>query len=534
MDFKVPLVLSILLSISFGFLAPPLISHFDDSISSITILEAPSLLKALQDAQSKGALMAIHGVEVKDYSDKTSIQAKQTAEINVKIFRKAGLNPAASISDSGEIRQMHDDVIKGVETVIVPQLGTEEATSYGQGWSNISDSRDPRFQWDYERIKLEEPTYILLRVEDWNPLLKLLISGYLGESNQTGITIAINGIDANTPAKKISDIAEMLQYGSVGHIIYVVNPTGTWKGGDPEFFGFSVDTIFGFYWWFYVIAALLPLSFFVFWRFATNLDVKGDEHRYLSLNNIIRTEDVPSVTIIIPAYNEEKSVGKCLTAVQIQDFKGKMDVIVINDGSTDRTAEFASKYPVTLINLRHNVGKAKALNIGVSNSKGDILIFSDSDSYLASDAVSSIIKCFKEHPVVHAVAGNILIDESRGKANILTQFQILEYRIEQEINRNLQSLSGRVLICPGPLFAVRRIVIEGVLFSDRSIIEDAEFTVRVLQKSMKIIREPAAKAYTEVPESLGDWANQRIRWWFGGLQIWNMHNSWAKNLHGWF
>lgn len=119
------------------------------------------------------------------------------------------------------------------------------------------------------------------------------------------------------------------------------------------------------------------------------------------------------VSIIIPAYNEETNIEKCVEAILAQDFKGELEVIVVNDGSTDKTAEVISRYPVTLIELKTNQGKSNALNVGIANATGEILVFSDSDSQMATDAVSLIVNCFEEHHDVDVVAGNVLIYEAQ-------------------------------------------------------------------------------------------------------------------------
>jgi cellulose synthase/poly-beta-1,6-N-acetylglucosamine synthase-like glycosyltransferase len=233
------------------------------------------------------------------------------------------------------------------------------------------------------------------------------------------------------------------------------------------------------------------------------------------------------VSIIVPAYNEEKNVAKCIESIQAQDYKGEIEVIVVNDGSTDMTAAVVSGYQLKLIDLKVNLGKSNALNVGIENSKGEILIFSDADSRMASDAVSLLVKCLDEHPEMDVVAGNVLISEEQNKKNLFDCFQMIEYWIAWKINRFIQSLGGAVLVCPGTLFAVRRRVTEEVMFSDKSVVEDADFTIEVSKKSIKTTREPNAKVYTNSLPSVGGWFRQRSRWWYGYLQLWRIHRTWA-------
>jgi cellulose synthase/poly-beta-1,6-N-acetylglucosamine synthase-like glycosyltransferase len=233
------------------------------------------------------------------------------------------------------------------------------------------------------------------------------------------------------------------------------------------------------------------------------------------------------VTLIVPAYNEENSIGRCIESLLNQDYAGALEIIIVNDGSKDRTAEIVPEYPVKFINLIQNVGKANALNRGMEDANGDIIIFSDGDSNMEQSAVSSIIKCFHNNPDAHMVTGNVLINRPK-KMNILTYCQMVEYHLEQEIARHLQALDGKVLVCPGPITAAKREACGTLKYSDDTIVEDADFTVTALRQSMKVIRDPYAKVYTNAPQSWRVWIKQRKRWWYGNLQVWRIHKEWTR------
>jgi cellulose synthase/poly-beta-1,6-N-acetylglucosamine synthase-like glycosyltransferase len=113
---------------------------------------------------------------------------------------------------------------------------------------------------------------------------------------------------------------------------------------------------------------------------------------------------------------------------------------------------------VKFIDLKVNGGKANALNRAIEDAKGDILIFTDSDSYMSVNAVDSLVNCLNVNSDVQIAAGNVFIHDNHGKKRIMKYFQMIEYLVEQEITRYLQGLSGSVLVCPGPLTAVRRSV----------------------------------------------------------------------------
>jgi cellulose synthase/poly-beta-1,6-N-acetylglucosamine synthase-like glycosyltransferase len=362
---------------------------------------------------------------------------------------------------------------------------------------------------------------------DWNPFTKQLISDYLSTTHVTHIHVRVDDVEPNTPEWKVTALTDILNYSSVLRLSFGVIPEGTWIGGSPYIMGIGVNDFFHFYWAFFLIFAFFPFTFFLFWRILSRKDKKPNS-KGGSQGNGPGGNKKPTVSVIIPAYNEEAHISSCLEAIQKQDFKGNMEVIVVNDGSTDRTAEIASKYPINLIDLKTNQGKANALNIGIANSTGDIIVFSDSDSELASGAVTLLVNSLEDCPDAGAVAGSVYVKDVKRMNGLLNRFQMIEYEIDQGISRYLQGLNGSVLVCPGPLFAVRRELAEKTLFSNRTVIEDSDFTVEILKKNMKVLYEPAAKVYTNAPLSLKAWFKQRKRWMFGNLQLWRIHKPWAQ------
>ncbi|HOW13826.1 glycosyltransferase [Methanosarcina sp.] len=340
----------------------------------------------------------------------------------------------------------------------------------------------------------------------------------------------------------VSLLLAILITASVGLFLYtgINHLNGSTPGSvtisdNPTIGSINVNKIMEVYFWFFIITALLPLSFFVIWKVLSEWNKKREQTKYLLKGGKDPEDpdhkDPMLVSVIAPAYNEEKSIGKCLESILNQDYKGEIEVIAVNDGSSDRTAEIISKYPVKLLDLKVNGGKANALNKAIEIAKGDILIFTDSDSYMAPDAVSSLVKCLNENKDAQMVAGNVYIHDNHGKKQIIKYFQMIEYRIEQEITRHLQGLSNSILVCPGPLTAVRRKVCDVVRFSNETIVEDADFTIKALKNSIKIIQEPKAIVYTNAPETVRGWYKQRKRWWYGNLQLWRLHKKWAvRNL----
>lgn len=242
----------------------------------------------------------------------------------------------------------------------------------------------------------------------------------------------------------------------------------------------------------------------------------------------------PTISLILPAYNEEKTIAKSIEQGLNQDYKGNIEIIVIDDGSTDRTYEVAEKYAdeytnVKVIQHRENRGKSHALNTGFAEAKGEISIFSDTDSVLAPDAVSKMVPHFKD-PKVGMVAGMIVIENEK---NLLTRLQQIEYLFSQLILRFCQSSHKNVLICPGAATAVRTHIAQKIPLTDRTVAEDADFTFSVWKDGWKISQEPEAISYTEAPENLKDFFNQRKRWLYGSLQTITIHKWAAKKGNLW-
>ena len=411
------------------------------------------------------------------------------------------------------------------------ERGTTMRGSWGPeytfGWRDMESFDDPRYAAARTQIMTDQPESIMAHFYDWNSFSKQLIADYLAVTRHTNVSIRVDDVEYNTPVWKVPDLAEFLDNDKVVRMSFGVIPEGTWLGGDPHIFGISVTDIFKSYWIFFLALAFFPLTFLLFWRILTRKGKKQSSNA-ASFVNEPGAGKKPTVSVIVPAYNEEAHIASCLDAIQKQDYNGDTEVIVVNDGSTDRTAEIASKYPINLVDLKTNVGKANALNVGIERSKGNILVFSDSDSELDGSAVRLLVSSLEEHLNAGAVAGNIYINDIEGNNSFLKRFQMIEYYTDQEISRHLQSLSGKVLVCPGPLFAVRREIAQKTMFNDRSVIEDADFTIGILKHNREVLREPRAKAYTDAPLSLISWFNQRKRWWYGNLQLWRIHNGWAR------
>jgi len=224
------------------------------------------------------------------------------------------------------------------------------------------------------------------------------------------------------------------------------------------------------------------------------------------------------VTAIIPAYNEEKVIAKTLESVLASDYKN-LEVIVVDDGSGDATAEIVEKQlcggaRVRLIRQK-NSGKAAALNAGIARANGTILILLDADTRIAPNAISMLLPHFSGKRVA-AVSGNTKVGNA---SNIITRCQKVEYLRDFNLIKNGMSRMNCMSVVPGALGAWRKSAIAEVGgFSLQTLGEDRDLTMALLKAGYKITFEPLAFSSTEAPSSCKDFMKQRFRWTYATMQ----------------
>ncbi len=235
----------------------------------------------------------------------------------------------------------------------------------------------------------------------------------------------------------------------------------------------------------------------------------------------------PNVTVLVPAYNEEKVIAKTIEGLIETDYP-KKEIIVIDDGSKDRTLEIANTYAdkVKIIH-KENGGKATALNYGINFANGEIIVVVDADTIVGRNALKQIVKGFDNEGKVAAVAGNVKV---RNRKNLLTNCQALEYITGIQIVRRAFDVFGAITIVPGALGAFRRKVFEntGAYLND-TIVEDFDATVKILKSGLITQGSTKATAYTEAPDTMKDFFKQRKRWYRGNLQVLFRHSDAITN-----
>jgi len=236
----------------------------------------------------------------------------------------------------------------------------------------------------------------------------------------------------------------------------------------------------------------------------------------------------PLISILIPAYNEEKVIEKTIESALEIDYP-KKEVIIIDDGSTDKTLLIARRFQRDNVKVLHkeNSGKATALNYGINFAKGEILTILDADTIAGKNSLKEIVKVFENSSNVGGVAGNVKV---RNKTNWLTWCQALEYVSGLQIARRAFDMFGAITIVPGAMGAFKTNILKDTGGYDKdTIVEDFDATIKVLKSGQIIKGTTKSLAYTEVPEKIKEFVKQRNRWYRGNLQVLFKHKNALTN-----
>ena len=241
----------------------------------------------------------------------------------------------------------------------------------------------------------------------------------------------------------------------------------------------------------------------------------------------------PRVAVLIPSYNEEKVIVRTIRSVLNSDYDN-LRVIVIDDGSKDRTAEVAREAYAREIHEgrvavleKPNGGKAAALNYGLEHVDEEIYVGIDADTVIAMDAVSKLVPHF-EDPGIGAVAGNAKVGN---RVNLWTRWQALEYITSQNFERRALDLFHVITVVPGAIGAWRtKAVKDAGGYPINTVAEDADLTMSLLEHRLKVVYEDRALAFTEAPIDAKGLMRQRFRWSFGTLQaVWKHRAAFVRN-----
>jgi cellulose synthase/poly-beta-1,6-N-acetylglucosamine synthase-like glycosyltransferase/peptidoglycan/xylan/chitin deacetylase (PgdA/CDA1 family) len=221
------------------------------------------------------------------------------------------------------------------------------------------------------------------------------------------------------------------------------------------------------------------------------------------------------VSVVVPAYNERAGIADTLASLLASDHP--IEIVVVDDGSTDGTADIAEAVPDPRVRVirQRNAGKAAALNTGIAHARHALVVMMDGDTVFEPDTVRRLVQPFAD-PRIGAVAGNAKIVNRRG---LVARWQHLEYVVGFAIDRRVYDTFHCMPTVPGAVGAFRRsALVEVGGLSDDTLAEDTDLTVAVGRAGWHVVYEPRARGWTEAPTRLGQLWLQRYRWCYGTMQ----------------
>ncbi len=232
----------------------------------------------------------------------------------------------------------------------------------------------------------------------------------------------------------------------------------------------------------------------------------------------VKLKKYPSVTIIVPCWNEEKTVSKTIHSLLNLDYpKDKLKIMVVDDGSTDNTWSVVQKFanhPQIELHTKENGGKYTALNYGISKLSTDLVGCLDADSYVHKDSMKKIALYFENRETM-AVAPSIKLWQPR---NILQLLQKVEYGFGI-FTRKMYHYMNAIYITPGPFSIFRREVFEKLGgYEHAHNTEDIQIALRMQKNGFKIAHAHEAIVYTVPPETIKKLLKQRVRWSYGFIK----------------
>ncbi|MFF5295744.1 bifunctional polysaccharide deacetylase/glycosyltransferase family 2 protein [Paractinoplanes globisporus] len=223
------------------------------------------------------------------------------------------------------------------------------------------------------------------------------------------------------------------------------------------------------------------------------------------------------VSVIVPAYNEKEGIEAAVSSLAGGDYPGGIEVVVVDDGSTDGTAALVERLALPGVRVVRvpNGGKANALNTGIALAKHDLIVTVDGDTIFEKDSIRMLVQPFAD-PGVGAVAGNVKVGN---REKMVAAWQHIEYVVGFNLDRRLYEVLNCMPTVPGAIGGFRRQALADVGgISDETLAEDTDVTMALCRAGWRVVYEERARAWTEAPATLEQLYRQRYRWSYGTMQ----------------
>jgi cellulose synthase/poly-beta-1,6-N-acetylglucosamine synthase-like glycosyltransferase/peptidoglycan/xylan/chitin deacetylase (PgdA/CDA1 family) len=239
----------------------------------------------------------------------------------------------------------------------------------------------------------------------------------------------------------------------------------------------------------------------------------------------------PPVSIVVPAYNEAEVIEAATRSLAASDYP-EVEVIVVDDGSTDGTGELAEDLGLERVRVLHeeNRGKPGALNLGIAAARHELIVTVDADTLFEPGTLRRLVQPFRDERV-GAVAGNTKVGNRQG---ILGRWQHIDYVMGFNLDRRLYDALQCMPTVPGAIGAFRREALDEVgRFSGATLAEDTDITIALGRAGWLVVYAEDARAFTEAPSTLSALWRQRYRWSYGTMQaVWKHRRAIVEGGRG--
>jgi len=258
-----------------------------------------------------------------------------------------------------------------------------------------------------------------------------------------------------------------------------------------------------------------------------------NRHFFKKEQSSLTPREEPIVSIIVPAYNEEKTILKTLRSINNIDYpKEKLEVFVIDDGSKDNTKKIIKDYIKDKLQFKliahKNMGKAASMNKALTKANGKFFACLDADSFVDSKTLRKMLSLYykEDNPDLAIITPAMKVDKPK---NLLQKVQWLEYLVIILVARITSQLDS-LYVAPGPFSLYRTDIIKKLGgFDPTNITEDQEIAYRVQKNNYQIKQCFDGYVHTTAPRKLVPFYKQRRRWYLGSIRCVNQYKSMIAN-----